>query len=185
MNDAKLKSIRLIVSENELSDFGLTPRQAEVARSIADIGSASVKEIMYFTGASASILNTLVKKGVAEFFDLEVYRSPIKKTKAQNTHNIVLTDEQNEAFGRLDRLYSSDKGETALLYGVTGSGKTSVFLKMVDKAVSEGLIVIVGDYSENTEIGGVRDRECTKVYAAFRECVNDCVESAGLVFNEN
>lgn len=143
MNDAKLKSIRLIVSENELSGFGLTPRQAEVAQSIGDIGSASVKEIMYFTGASASVLNTLVKKGVAEFFDLEVYRSPIRKTKAQNTDSIVLTDEQNEAFKRLDGLYSSDKGETALLYGVTGSGKTSVFLKLVDKAVNEGKGVII------------------------------------------
>ena len=143
MNDAKLKSIRLIVSENELSGFGLTPRQTEVAQSIADIGSASVKEIMYFTGASASVLNTLVKKGVAEFFDLEVYRSPIRKTKAQNTDSIVLTDEQNEAFKRLDGLYSSDKGETALLYGVTGSGKTSVFLKLVDKVVSEGKGVII------------------------------------------
>ncbi|MBO5872723.1 MAG: primosomal protein N' [Clostridia bacterium] len=143
MNDAKLKSIRLIVSENELSGFGLTPRQTEVAQSIADIGSASVKEIMYFTGASASVLNTLVKKGVAEFFDLEVYRSPIRKTKAQNTDSIVLTDEQNEAFERLDGLYSSDKGETALLYGVTGSGKTSVFLKLVDKVVSEGKGVII------------------------------------------
>ena len=62
-----------------------------------------------------------------------------------NREEIVLTDEQNVAFGGLMELANSENGETALLYGVTGSGKTKVFLKLVDEisARGEGVIIMV------------------------------------------
>ncbi len=141
MNDATMKSIRLITEDFESA--GLTPRQTEVARVIADIGQATVKEIMYFTGCSPSVLDGLVKKGVAEFFDMEFYRSPIKLNKNPKGEDVTLTEEQAIAFSRLEELYRSDRGEVALLWGVTGSGKTSVFLKLVDRAVADGRGVII------------------------------------------
>ena len=62
---------------------------------------------------------------------------------------INLTEEQQKAFEGLKNLYESPDPKTALLYGVTGSGKTKVFLKLVDCAVAEnkGVIVMVPEIS--------------------------------------
>lgn len=149
MNDSTLKSVRLIVSPEELNGYKLTPRQLEIARLIGDFGMASVKEIVYFTGVSPSVINTLAKKGIIEIFEKEIYRSPIKPVKAADASEITLTDEQREAYTKLSELYASEKGEAALLYGVTGSGKTSVFLKLVDRVISEnkGAIIMVPEIS--------------------------------------
>ncbi len=143
MGDSTTKAARMLLSPEELDSVELTARQREVAAVICDIGTATVKEIMYFTGASVSVINTLAKKGVIELFEKEVYRSPIKNTKPTDTAPIKLTESQSKAYDTLSALHSSDKGEVALLYGVTGSGKTSVFLKLVDKAVAEGKGAII------------------------------------------
>lgn len=149
MGDSTLKSVRLIIPIEELGLHKLTTRQREIAELIGDFGMASVKEIVYFTGVSPSVINTLAKKGIIEIFEKEVYRSPIKHVKDAEISEITLTAEQQQAFDSLSQLYGSDKGEAALLYGVTGSGKTSVFLKLVDKAVKEnkGTIIMVPEIS--------------------------------------
>ena len=161
MTDSTAKFVRFLSSSDELDAITLTSRQAEVAKVISDIGTASVKEVMYFTGASLSVINTLEKKGVIETFEKEVYRSPIKQIDAENIKEINLTDEQTAAYKKLSELYASQKGEVALLYGVTGSGKTSVFLKIVDKAVADGkgVIIMVPEISltpQTVEIFGKR-----------------------------
>ncbi|MBO5853073.1 MAG: primosomal protein N' [Clostridia bacterium] len=161
MGDKSLKSARLKMSDAEIDKLKLTPRQLEIVSLIRDMGELWVKEITYFTGASDSVIKTLNKKGVIDLFEREVYRSPVQNiTKTDNTE-ITLTAEQSKAFDELSKLYDSDKGEVGLLYGVTGSGKTSVFLKLVDKAVSEnkGVIIMVPEIAltpQTIEIFGRR-----------------------------
>ncbi len=149
MNDSTLKTVRPLLNEEELSEVKLSPRQLEIARIVLELGTVSVKELVYFTGVSASVINALENKGVVELFEQEVYRSPIKEGASLNKKTIVLTDQQQTAYDELSRLHSSAKGEAALLYGVTGSGKTSVFLKLVDKAIEEnkGAIILVPEIS--------------------------------------
>ena len=161
MGDKSLKSVRLIMSADEIAGANLTPRQAEVVSVISDLGELSVKELTYFTGVSDSVLKTLAKKGVVELFEKEVYRTPISTPAKASVKDVILTDEQKAAYQKLSELYSSNKGEAALLYGVTGSGKTSVFLKLVDKAVEEnkGVIIMVPEISltpQTIEIFGSR-----------------------------
>ena len=147
MKDATLKSVRAKVGNDELSAFKLTTRQTDVAKTIIEAGSAAVKEVQYFTGASLSVIDALVNKGVAEYFEKEIYRLPHIAKGEINTRDIVLTSEQQQAFDTLSGLMPS--GGNALLYGVTGSGKTQVFLKLVDKAVEEnrGVIIMVPEIS--------------------------------------
>lgn len=161
MGDSTLKSARLIMSSEEIGDIKLTPRQLEIIGVLSDLGELSVKELTYFTGVSDSVIKTLAKKGVIELFQKEVYRSPVSNIKEAEITEINLTEEQQIAFNKLQELYQSDKGEAALLYGVTGSGKTSVFLKLVDKAVKEnkGVIIMVPEISltpQTIEIFGKR-----------------------------
>lgn len=121
----------------------LTPRQKEIAELVFMAGSISVKELQYFTGASASVIDALEKKGIIKSFEKEELR-PAKGIKTVGERKeIILTDEQQAAFVGLYDKFCSEKGEAALLYGVTGSGKTQVFLKLVDKASDAGLGVIV------------------------------------------
>ncbi|MCQ2463884.1 MAG: primosomal protein N' [Clostridia bacterium] len=97
----------------------------------------------------------LEKKGIVEIYDNPVYRTPkIVQGITEQTGEIVLTDEQQKAYDGLLSSYGSDKGETSLLYGVTGSGKTGVFMKLIDRAVEDGkgIIVMVPEISLTPQV---------------------------------
>lgn len=149
MGDKSLKTVRLIMTADEIASANLTPRQQEIATLISDLGELSVKELTYFTGVSDSVIKNLAKKGVIELFEKEVYRSTVSVKQESNAAEIELTEEQEQAYLKLSELYNSPKGAAALLYGVTGSGKTSVFLKLVETAVKQnkGVIIMVPEIS--------------------------------------
>ncbi len=126
------------------SDIKFTPKQKSVLKLLCDIGTASVKEICYFTGTTPVIINTLEKRGYVEFFDCEISRNPYENIKSPAApENIVLTDEQENAYQSIMQLYNEGSGGVSLLYGVTGSGKTSVYLKLIDEVLKRGKNVIV------------------------------------------
>ena len=141
IGDATQKWVRIF--GDELPDIKFTPRQKEVLDLLLAAGAASFKEICYFTGVSPSVIEGLVKKGVLTYFSKQVYRTPKINETAKNSDKITLTDEQQAAADGLRKAYLSDKGEVSLLYGVTGSGKTQVFLSLVDSVAESGRGVIV------------------------------------------
>lgn len=139
IGDAVSKMVR------PLSDFSgkLTPKQKTVYDTLCDVGPASLKELSYFTGASSAVVKTMAQKGAVEVFEYEVYRRPkVMKTSEQNRETI-LSLEQQAVYIQLQKEYAARKGGTALLYGVTGSGKTSVFLKLIEHVVGQGQAVIL------------------------------------------
>ncbi len=142
VGDATQKWVRL--SDCDITELKLTPKQTEVVRLLCDAGSAAVKEICYFTGVTSSVVEGLIKKGVLIAYEKQVFRTPYK-TVDTNTEKIVLTDEQQAAANGLLCEYNSAEGKTSLLYGVTGSGKTKVYLQLVDyvTAQNRGVIVMV------------------------------------------
>ena len=141
INDAVMKMAALSQGVDWRSEK-LTPRQNDVAELLELTGAASVKEIRYFTGVSSSVIDALYKKGVIYFFDEEVFRT--KELRAEeNASETVLSDEQQQACDDLYREYTDEKAHISLLYGVTGSGKTSVFLKLIERVISDGKGIIV------------------------------------------
>lgn len=121
----------------------LTPRQKGACDVLRDAGCASVKELCYFAGVTASVVDALAEKGLAEYYDAEVYRTPYGSApQPAELSTIDLTEDQEKAFQNLYRQYRSGGG-VSLLYGVTGSGKTSVFTRLIDRVVEEGRGVIV------------------------------------------
>lgn len=125
-----------------------TAKQKQVVKFLTDTGSASVKEVCYFTGVTTAVVTTLERKGILEFFDNEVFRRP-KFLHGANKENIVLTSEQSAAFKDLCGRFQSDKAETSLLFGVTGSGKTKVYMRLIDEVLKtgKGCIVMVPEIS--------------------------------------
>ncbi len=137
ISDASVKMARLSDGWEELQKgTTLTAKQKSVVELLKEVGSASVKEIGYFLGITPAVVQALCKN------DKEIYRNPyagVEKTVQES--KICLTREQQEVYYGLEKQLST--GGVALLYGVTGSGKTSVFLKLIQRVVSEGKNVIV------------------------------------------
>ena len=123
----------------------LTPRQQEVFRTLQDAGEASEKELCYFTGASAGVVRALLDKGAVEAFTYEVYRRPaFFDEEVSLSEEMALSPEQEQVFASLRRECEDPAGfHCALLYGVTGSGKTAVFLKLAQAVRDQGKGVIV------------------------------------------
>ena len=143
--DLTVKNIRLAIEPNNAEDVlkNLTPKQKSVTKLLIDIGGASVKEVCYFTGVTPAVVSALEKKGIVELFDSEIYRKPKYEKSSLKASSPVLTDSQNEAYKELLNKYKGPEGAAALLYGVTGSGKTQVFLKLIEDVVNDGKGVIV------------------------------------------
>ncbi len=138
----KSSKMATINIENEKDLPRLTPKQRAVVDLLFDIGTASVDEICEFCSVGKTVLNNLEKYGVITFFDKQVYRKPYDLSNVkQNNEDIVLSDKQSNAYNKF--LSMLDGGGTGLLYGVTGSGKTKVYLKLIDKVIESGKDVIV------------------------------------------
>lgn len=146
VGDLTVKMVKLKEAYSDgLNDFkGLTQKQKLVYDFIFDTGTVSIKEICYFTGITSSVVQALEKKGIVDIFENTVYRKPyIAKKNDENNKNIILTDEQNQAYQQLLAQYTSGKGGVSLLFGVTGSGKTLVYLKLIDEIIARKKSVIV------------------------------------------
>lgn len=141
VGDATQKMVRLTETE-ELPR--LTKRQKDVLDLLRDAGSASLRELCYFAGVTPPVVAALVSKGCAELFDAPVYRDPYKNAEEQEPPApIVLTSAQEAAFQNLYGQYRTGEGGVSLLYGVTGSGKTSVFLRLIERVHAEGRGAVV------------------------------------------
>lgn len=127
-----------------VSDFSgkLSPRQKETYQTLLETGEVSEKELCYFTGVSSSVVKALREKGAAEIFEYERYRRP-DSFAASTAVSFSLSEEQQQVLERLVQEYKTGSPGCALLYGVTGSGKTSVFLKLIEYVLQEGKTVIV------------------------------------------
>ncbi len=143
MNDASIRMVRL-TEGIDTPGLKLSDRQQQVAELLRSEGPAAVKEVCYYTGVTPAVVQGLVKKGCAEYYEAVISRSRYldEPDVPIDPDAITLTDQQQQAFDGLLRQYRGEGG-TALLYGVTGSGKTSVFLKLIHEAVKAGDNVIL------------------------------------------
>lgn len=165
IGDNLQKMIRIVSSDSE---FKLSQKQKSVVDLLTDVGTASVKEVCYYTGVTAAVVNALVSKGICEFYEKEIYRTPFTASEGEMTE-IVLSEEQKKAFSGLRELLCNGEGAAALLYGVTGSGKTQVFLRLIDEAVKqgEGVIVMVPEISLTPQTIRIFKKRYGKKIAVF------------------
>ncbi len=180
VNDAVIKTVYLkpeYIEEGSIP-FKLTSKQTAVIDLLRNIGSGTSREIAYYTGVSASVIENLYRKGILAYDDIEIYRSPEKMRQTPRDNSpIALTDMQNRAYDKLKGLYKSEDAAAALLFGVTGSGKTKVYMKLIDDAATEnkGVIVLVPEISLTPQLMGM-------FYARYGEKV--AVMHSGLSLGE-
>lgn len=94
------------------------------------------------TGLSSAIFNTGVKKGWLEKLSVEVYRQPQSQSQLPDDHHLQkplqLNDDQSAAVKQINHSIDQQEATTYLLEGVTGSGKTEVYLQSIAKALETG-----------------------------------------------
>ena len=89
-----------------------------------------------------NVIRALEEQGVIVLEEKQVYRNPVKETE-QKRQEIIFTEEQQNVIGRFRQDYREGKRYTYLLYGVTGSGKTEVYMEMIRTVVEMGKQAIV------------------------------------------
>lgn len=141
VGDASAKTVTLLI-ENENDLPKLTPKQRSVVDLLFDVNTASVSEICELCSVGTSVLKNLEKYGVISIFDKEIYRNPYKNIEVIEPKKIELTFEQSKAYDTYSNMLLNTGG-SGLLYGVTGSGKTQVYLKLIDNALENDRDVIV------------------------------------------
>lgn len=89
-------------------------------------------------GFSESSINTLVKNQILEKYDGIMNRDPYEHRIFEKEHNKALTEAQHEAFTQIDEAVRNNESKTFLLHGVTGSGKTEVYLQTIENVLKKG-----------------------------------------------
>lgn len=147
INDKTREMISLTVDAEEA--FALSqakrrkaPMQAELLGLICSTGRVSAQEALYFTGASRQSLKALVNAGLVQTDFEEVFRRPEIWTEDIQPLP-VLNTAQSAVYKGLNELLNRSSPEAALLCGVTGSGKTSVYIHLIDNVLKAGKSAIL------------------------------------------
>ncbi|KGR92125.1 primosomal protein N' [Ureibacillus massiliensis 4400831 = CIP 108448 = CCUG 49529] len=101
-----------------------------------------LQDILTDTNTSQAVLQAVIEYGGAEFVQEEVYRDPFSK-EVKKTISLNLTDEQENALQKITNSIKNRISETFLLHGITGSGKTEVYLQAIEQCLLEGKEAIV------------------------------------------
>ena len=147
VNDKTIEMARLVLTTEESSDYAekkrrRSPQQAGIIDLLQSFETLPSRELLQFSGASRTSLKALVKAGVVELYEKETYRRP--QVHLGETEPLpVLNAEQQRAFEGLNQLADSGTAGAALLFGVTGSGKTSVYIHLIQETLSRGRSAIL------------------------------------------
>jgi primosomal protein N' (replication factor Y) len=121
------------------------PRQAELLESIAKLEKPiRATELLRQTSLDNQTLRALVKRGLAELREEAVVRDPHGDEQFIATSNLLLNEEQADALNEFEQALDAPKNAPPiLLHGVTGSGKTEIYLQAIRAALDRGRTAIV------------------------------------------
>ena len=168
--DKQQEIATLTGSAEEAQAYAATrPRSAAMQRCVLEllcsIGSAPVKEICYYTGAKPATIRRLAELGFVTLSEREVLRCREIRPAVLNGL-LVLNEEQQAAYDGLKTQMESENPGIALLYGVTGSGKTSVYIRLIQHCIDSGkqAMLLVPEIALTPQLLGL-------MAAHFGECV--------------
>ncbi|MBQ7320484.1 MAG: primosomal protein N' [Clostridia bacterium] len=121
----------------------LNEKQREVLKTLALMDRPGEAELIAESGSNPAQLKTLTERGILTRAEERIDRNPYAAASATHTAPVVLNEEQNAAYETLRSLFDSGDPHAALLHGVTGSGKTSVMLRILDRVLEAGRCAIV------------------------------------------
>ena len=145
------KTINVVYLKKDLEeiDFDIetgkikSDKQKKILQFLKSNEGVTVAEIEMFTGGTRAIIKTLEKNGYVEIIEKKIERNPLANKNIEKTENLKLTEEQQIAFDSVANTIQKNEYEEFLLYGVTGSGKTEVYLQLIGEALKKNKTAIV------------------------------------------
>ena len=150
-----------------------SPKHIKVLRFLTENDGIYKADLEVLTEISSSILKTLEKNGYIEIIEQKIERNPFKDREIIRDNPLPLTEEQQQAFNKID----NSKFEEFLIHGVTGSGKTEVYLQLIQSTLNKGkkAIVLVPEISLTPQM-------VDRFSSRFGECI--CVLHSKLSIGE-
>ncbi len=141
IKEKKINCISLSKSREEIEDAiesGVikSQKQIDVLEFLLDNNNSSMQDIELFTDATAAVVTALQKKGFIDKVPTKVERNPFIHKVDKQTSNLELTDEQQAAFDEISS--NLNTANEYLVFGVTGSGKTEIYLQLIGKTLAKG-----------------------------------------------
>lgn len=137
----KFESVVRIASSN--AQTGITTLSEKQSRVLEELKSGPSDEITFAdlqraAAVSASVINTLKKRGFVEVFDRPARRDPLSHLSVSSSEQLVLTPRQQAVLDEINAGLNTFNHNVYLLHGVTGSGKTEVYIRAMQEVVSRG-----------------------------------------------
>jgi primosomal protein N' (replication factor Y) (superfamily II helicase) len=146
----RTESYAVLASENLLDSEALAllqrraPKQAVVYLDLLHRGEArALSALAGKHGTTRAVVKALEKKGLVMVEERELYRSPDMGGSGQAAEKFPLNDEQQSAYEAIVGTVKRREFKTYLLRGVTGSGKTEVYLQVIERVLAQGLDAII------------------------------------------
>lgn len=139
--------VRLMNREEILSLLGECERKKQVAKArllkaLAEQETIPYEWITGKLGVSAATVGSIVKSGAAKLVSSESYRNPVKMQSVETKHN-TLSEEQQTIVTEVLKDFDAGKRQTYLIQGITGSGKTEVYMQLIGEMIQRGRQAIV------------------------------------------
>ncbi len=142
VGDKTVEMVRLIVAPEDAAVIARnkksrSPQQANLLELLCSFECLPSRELLRFTGAGKQSLKALVNAELAELYQKEVFRRA-ELPPEEKSPLPVLNEQQEKAFRGINSLALSGESGAALLFGVTGSGKTSVYVHLITQQLARG-----------------------------------------------
>ena len=145
-SDKTILRVSLRISPQEAAEIAdkssRAPRQGAVLRVLSELGSASVADICYFTGSNRETVRALEKKGYVTISRQTVLRRPDYESGSLQPMPVLNRDQQR-AFEGILSLLDDGRPSASLLFGVTGSGKTTIYIHLISEVLKRGRSAIL------------------------------------------
>ena len=118
-------------------------KHIRVLRFLEENDGVYISDLELLTEVSKSIFKTLEKNGYIEIVEKQIERNPFIHKNIEKDKKKILNEEQKKCFDSINFCIENEEFSKHLIYGITGSGKTEIYLQLIQKVIEKNKTAIV------------------------------------------